>query len=257
MHDFRTIQDHDAPHTTSDLLFKGVVQESAQSVYTGLIRVREHARGTARLPDESQPHAGRARVGVERAQPRHPHQRREVQPRLHGRADRSRAPLLPGESWRAHQHRRPPDRARLLRRGARPTPGAGARRAVADAVSPRSSTPDGSRWVRRDDVGHDRPRRAHVRRGHPGDAGRRRRGRGENRRRRVRDRRRLQPRQRVAVGGRGVSDEREIECPQHGSTFSLTTGEACTLPATQPVPVFDVVVADGMVTISRRVEETA
>ena len=47
MHDFRTIQDHDAPHTNSDLLFKGVVQGSAQSVYTGLIRVREHARGTA------------------------------------------------------------------------------------------------------------------------------------------------------------------------------------------------------------------
>ena len=48
MHDFRTIQDHDAPHTTSDLLFKGAVQESAQSVYTGLIKVREHARGTSR-----------------------------------------------------------------------------------------------------------------------------------------------------------------------------------------------------------------
>ena len=57
--------------------------------------------------------------------------------------------------------------------------------------------------------------------------------------------------------GEVFPDEREIECPQHGSTFSLTTGEACTLPATQPVPVFDVVVADGMVTISRRVEETA
>ena len=27
MHDFRTIQDHDAPHTTSDLLFKGAVQD--------------------------------------------------------------------------------------------------------------------------------------------------------------------------------------------------------------------------------------
>ncbi len=47
MHDFRTIQDHDAPHTTSDLLFKGAVQDSARSVYTGLIRVRPHARGTA------------------------------------------------------------------------------------------------------------------------------------------------------------------------------------------------------------------
>jgi Fe-S cluster assembly protein SufD len=46
MHDFRTIQDHDAPHTHSDLLFKGAVQDHAASVYTGLIKIREHARGT-------------------------------------------------------------------------------------------------------------------------------------------------------------------------------------------------------------------
>jgi len=39
-------------------------------------------------------------------------------------------------------------------------------------------------------------------------------------------------------------DELEIECPKHGSTFSLTTGEPQTLPATTPVPVYDVVV-DG------------
>lgn len=47
MHDFRTIQDHDAPHTNSDLLFKGAVQDRSRSVYTGLIRIRPHARGTA------------------------------------------------------------------------------------------------------------------------------------------------------------------------------------------------------------------
>ena len=35
-------------------------------------------------------------------------------------------------------------------------------------------------------------------------------------------------------------DEREIECPKHGSTFSLVTGEPQTLPATQPVPVYTV-----------------
>ena len=35
-------------------------------------------------------------------------------------------------------------------------------------------------------------------------------------------------------------DECEIECPKHGSTFSLTTGEPQTLPATQPVPVYAV-----------------
>ena len=35
-------------------------------------------------------------------------------------------------------------------------------------------------------------------------------------------------------------DEREIECPKHGSTFSLITGEPQTLPATRPVPVYTV-----------------
>jgi 3-phenylpropionate/trans-cinnamate dioxygenase ferredoxin component len=35
-------------------------------------------------------------------------------------------------------------------------------------------------------------------------------------------------------------DEREIECPKHGSTFSLATGEPLSLPATKPVPVFTV-----------------
>ncbi|MBM3693670.1 MAG: non-heme iron oxygenase ferredoxin subunit [Actinobacteria bacterium] len=32
-------------------------------------------------------------------------------------------------------------------------------------------------------------------------------------------------------------DECEIECPKHGSMFSLATGVPATLPATQPVPV--------------------
>jgi Fe-S cluster assembly protein SufD len=46
MHDFRTMQDHDAPKTTSDLLFKGAVADAARSVYTGLIRVKHGAAGT-------------------------------------------------------------------------------------------------------------------------------------------------------------------------------------------------------------------
>jgi 3-phenylpropionate/trans-cinnamate dioxygenase ferredoxin component len=46
------------------------------------------------------------------------------------------------------------------------------------------------------------------------------------------------------------ADERELECPKHGSTFDLRTGEPVTLPATQPVPVYAVEVADGTVTIT-------
>jgi Fe-S cluster assembly protein SufD len=46
MHDFRTLQDHVAPRSTSDLLFKGAVGGDARSVYSGLIRVRPGAHGT-------------------------------------------------------------------------------------------------------------------------------------------------------------------------------------------------------------------
>jgi len=46
MHDFRTLQDHAAPRSTSDLLFKGAVSEEARSAYSGLIRVRRGAVGT-------------------------------------------------------------------------------------------------------------------------------------------------------------------------------------------------------------------
>ncbi|HKA04410.1 MAG TPA: non-heme iron oxygenase ferredoxin subunit [Acidimicrobiales bacterium] len=44
-------------------------------------------------------------------------------------------------------------------------------------------------------------------------------------------------------------DEREIECWKHGSTFSLVDGEPQSLPATQPVAVYDVEVRDGDVIV--------
>lgn len=46
MHDFRTLQEHAAPRTKSDLLFKGAVSERANSVYTGLIKIRPGAHGS-------------------------------------------------------------------------------------------------------------------------------------------------------------------------------------------------------------------
>jgi len=45
------------------------------------------------------------------------------------------------------------------------------------------------------------------------------------------------------------ADEREIECWKHGSTFSLLTGEPQTLPATAPVPVYNVKVEGGDVVV--------
>lgn len=37
----------------------------------------------------------------------------------------------------------------------------------------------------------------------------------------------------------------EIECVKHGSVFSLVTGEALCLPATEPTPVYRVEIFDG------------
>ena len=45
-------------------------------------------------------------------------------------------------------------------------------------------------------------------------------------------------------------DERELECPKHGSTFNLLTGEPVTLPATQRIPVFTAQLVDDAVTVT-------
>ena len=50
--------------------------------------------------------------------------------------------------------------------------------------------------------------------------------------------------------GEVFTDTCEIECVKHGSTFDLTTGEPLTLPATQPVPVYDAVVEDGQILVT-------
>jgi len=47
VHDFRTVQDHRAKRTSSDLVFKGAVSGRARSVYSGVIRVNPGASGTS------------------------------------------------------------------------------------------------------------------------------------------------------------------------------------------------------------------
>jgi 3-phenylpropionate/trans-cinnamate dioxygenase ferredoxin subunit len=44
-------------------------------------------------------------------------------------------------------------------------------------------------------------------------------------------------------------DDKLIECWKHGSAFSLETGEPESLPATKPVPVYDVRVVDGQIEV--------
>jgi 3-phenylpropionate/trans-cinnamate dioxygenase ferredoxin subunit len=38
----------------------------------------------------------------------------------------------------------------------------------------------------------------------------------------------------------------EVECPRHGSEFDLRTGKPLSLPATKPVPTYEVVVEEGI-----------
>jgi len=52
--------------------------------------------------------------------------------------------------------------------------------------------------------------------------------------------------------GEVLCDDQEIECWKHGSTFSLRSGEPQALPATQPVPVYDVSVRDGDIVVTVR-----
>ena len=46
-------------------------------------------------------------------------------------------------------------------------------------------------------------------------------------------------------------DSLQIECHKHGSAFSLVTGHPDTLPATQPVEVFNASVVNGEVVVTR------
>ncbi|MBK5266602.1 MAG: non-heme iron oxygenase ferredoxin subunit [Acidimicrobiia bacterium] len=39
----------------------------------------------------------------------------------------------------------------------------------------------------------------------------------------------------------------EVECPRHGSSFDVTTGVPKSLPATTPVPVYEVRIVDGVI----------
>ncbi|MGH9126552.1 MAG: non-heme iron oxygenase ferredoxin subunit [Acidimicrobiales bacterium] len=44
--------------------------------------------------------------------------------------------------------------------------------------------------------------------------------------------------------------EREIECWKHGSTFSLVDGKPQSLPATRPVPTYEVRIIDSDVLVA-------
>jgi 3-phenylpropionate/trans-cinnamate dioxygenase ferredoxin subunit len=54
----------------------------------------------------------------------------------------------------------------------------------------------------------------------------------------------------------GFVEDDTLECWAHGSKFSLRTGKPLTLPAYEPVPVYQVEIADGDVLIDPSVTLT-
>ena len=50
--------------------------------------------------------------------------------------------------------------------------------------------------------------------------------------------------------GEVLCEDKQLECWKHGSTFSLIDGEPSALPATKPVPVYDVKVVDGEIEVT-------
>jgi 3-phenylpropionate/trans-cinnamate dioxygenase ferredoxin subunit len=52
----------------------------------------------------------------------------------------------------------------------------------------------------------------------------------------------------ASLSGGWVTDDR-LECPRHGATFSVITGEALTPPASSPLPTFGVAIKDGRILV--------
>ena len=243
--DFRTFQDHVAPDCTSNLLFKGAVGGRSRSVYTGMIRVGKEARGTnafqtnrnVKLSEgawaESVPN-----LVIENNDVRCSHasavgpvdedQRFYLESRGVPTEEAERlivagffdevlnrlpvaavVPLL-----RAHDRRQVRPEGRLM---------AKVPLCPLDELAPGTA--------RHFDVG--RHRLAVVRLDDDVYA--------------LHD---VCSHQEVPLSeGEVDPDERTIECWKHGSLFDLVTGEPLSLPATRPVPVYDVRVDDGMIVV--------
>lgn len=52
------------------------------------------------------------------------------------------------------------------------------------------------------------------------------------------------------IGEGDLVGEGAIECPGHGATFNVATGEPLSGPATEPLETYDVEVVDGMVRVA-------
>lgn len=54
----------------------------------------------------------------------------------------------------------------------------------------------------------------------------------------------------------GFVEGTQIECWAHGAHFDLNTGRAVTLPATDPVPVYELSIVDGDIYVGAEISDT-
>ena len=263
MLDFRTFQEHAAPDTTSNLLFKGAVTGDAQSVYTGLIRVAESAPGTNAYQTNRNLKLSEGAWAYSVPNLEIEQKSGGVQPRVDRRGDRRRAALLPRESRRSDDDRRTVARVGFLRRGHRPVPRrCGEGRASGNhrrSVGSRSSggggcmsTDSTSASVKLCDldglasgdvasVDVNGTEIAYARVGDQWfaiDA--------------------ICSHAKVSLAdGLVDKDDLTIECPKHGALFSLESGDALTLPAIKPVLTHEVTVEGTEVYVTVTSEQSA
>jgi Fe-S cluster assembly protein SufD len=135
--DTDTTQEHDAPHATSDLAFKGVLAGRSRTVWRGVIRVAEGAQKTDAYQENRnlllshEAHADSIPgLEIKANDVRCTHG-------ATGRPGRPAAPLLPDEPRPAPQRGGADHRPRLLRRGARADQGARVRAAIGEALDRR------------------------------------------------------------------------------------------------------------------------
>lgn len=50
--------------------------------------------------------------------------------------------------------------------------------------------------------------------------------------------------------GDGDLDDHQVVCPRHGARFDIRTGQVLSLPASEDIPAFPVVVEEGQIKIS-------
>ena len=243
--DFRTFQDHVAPDCTSNLLFKGAVGGRSRSVYTGMIRVGKEARGTnafqtnrnVKLSDgawaESVPN-----LVIENNDVRCSHasavgpvdeeQRFYLESR--GVPSEEAERLIVSGFFDEVLARLPVDGvAPLLRATVGRQVRAEGRLMAKVTLCPLDELAPARRAASTSATTAS-PSCASTTTSTPSAT-------------RARTRTSRCPR------ARSTPDDRTIECWKHGSKFSLETGEALILPATQPVPVYDVRVDDGEIVV--------